>query len=295
MASIWLNGKLVSADQAHISLFDHGLLYGDGIFEGIRFYKQQGFHVSTHLQRLYDSARAINLTIPWSLAELEAAIEATIADFGEADGYLRVVVTRGEGPMGLDPTQCPRPTTFIIADQLALFNPVARKEGLKLVIASTRRLPMDGLDPRIKSLNYLNHAMARMEANHAGADEAILLNQQGHVTEGSTDNIFIVKNNCLLTPPVSDGALDGVTRRVVMELAKDYEIECREVSLAPYDLYTADECFLTGTAIELVPVQNIDDRQLPLCPGPVFEQLSLAFVELTQQITGLQGDNAVNE
>ncbi|MDH5178583.1 MAG: branched-chain-amino-acid transaminase [Gammaproteobacteria bacterium] len=287
MASIWLNGALVPTEQARISLFDHGLLYGDGVFEGIRFYQRRGFHTDTHLRRLFDSARALRLSVPYSKDELIHAIQQTIDGFDADNGYLRLVITRGTGPLGLDPGLCLKPTVFIIADQLAVFNPIKRQQGLRLVIASTRRLPLDGLDPRIKSLNYLNHALARMEASRADADEAILLNQQGYVTEGSTDNIFIVKNGCLLTPPVSDGALDGVTRSVVLQLAHQHGIESREVSLAPYDLYTADECFLTGTAIELAPVCVIDDRPMAVCPGPVFSELSAAFTALTAQHAGL--------
>lgn len=284
MASCWLNGKLVAPEQAHVSVFDHGLLYGDGVFEGIRFYHQCGFRVDEHLQRLYDSARAIDLHIPWTQTELADAIVDTIHDYArennEDHGYLRVVVTRGTGPLGLDPAKCKRATVFILADQLVFADSDTNEKGIKLIIASTRRLPIDGLDPRIKSLNYLNHTLARMEATRANADEAILLNQQGRVTEGSTDNIFIVKNNVLLTPPVSDGALAGITRELVLELADALNIENHQTSLGAYDLYTADECFLTGTAIELIPVREIDGRIITICPGPVFLRLQQAFVEM---------------
>jgi len=282
VAACWLNGKLVNREQATVSVFDHGLLYGDGVFEGIRFYNGKTFRLEAHLRRLSHSAIAIGLTLPYTLDELETAINDVIQAYVEADGYLRLVITRGEGSLGIDPASCQRATAFIIADRLAVVAPHVLKQGATLVIASTRRLPPDGLDPRLKSLNYLNHVLARMEANRANADEAILLNAQGYVTEGTTDNIFIVRDGQLLTPPVSDGALEGVTRDVVLQLAGELDITCGERTLTPYDLYTADECLLTGTAIELVPVYEIDARQLPCCPGPIFQCLQNAFREKIQ-------------
>jgi len=199
------------------------------------------------------------------------------------DGYLRLVVTRGEGPLGLDPTPCKRGNVFIIAAQMALVDAEKCRRGIRVIIAATRRLPVDGLDPRIKSLNYLNHILARMEAGNAGAQEAILLNARGHVCEGSADNVFIVRNGVLLTPPVSDGALDGITRRVIIELAARADIVCREQTLAPYDLYTADECFLTGTGAELISVREIDGRLLKQCPGSVFIGIQQQFHALIRQ------------
>jgi len=283
MASCWLNGAIVAAEQANISLYDHGLLYGDGVFEGIRFYQQQAFYAEEHLDRLFDSARVIGINIPFSIAELLQAINQAILASGLSNGYLRLVVTRGVGTLGLDPSLCKQANVFILADQLSVLDQVTREEGLRLMIASTRRLPTDGLDPRIKSLNYLNHAMARMEATQAGADEAILLNQQGKVTEGSTDNIFIVKNNVLQTPPVSDGALAGVTRALVLKLANELDIQSEVQSLAPFDLYTADEIFLTGTAVELLAVREIDGRTVTYCPGPIYCKINQAFKEHIQQ------------
>ncbi len=277
MAKYWLNGTFVNKEQASISVFDHGVLYGDGIFEGIRFYNRVAFCLDAHLKRLHYSALAIGLTLPYSLEEFEIAINEIIERFSEAEGYLRLVVTRGQGPLGINPNACPRATAFIIADQLLSVSLQVRQQGAKLIIASTRRLPADGLDPRLKSLNYLNNVLAKMEANQAGVDEAILLNAQGHVTEGTTDNIFIVRDGQLFTPPVIDGALDGITRKLVLKLAAELNIACCEKTLAAYDLYTADECFLTGTAVELVPVREIDGRQLPASPGPVFIQLQKAF------------------
>ena len=219
-AVCWLNGKIVAAEQARISVFDHGLLYGDGVFEGIRFYNGKAFRLRAHLERLLLSARAIALEIPYSIEALTNAVLETIAAAPDSNGYLRMVVTRGVGPLGIDPSRCHSPQLFIIADSLHMVSDRVRTEGAKIIIAATRRLGADGLDPRIKSLNYLNHILARMEATHAGADEAILLNSAGRIAEGSADNIFLVRKNELLTPPVIEGALDGITRQVVLELAE---------------------------------------------------------------------------
>ena len=273
----WIDGRLCPAAEARISPFDHGLLYGDGVFEGIRFYGGRPFALDAHLKRLERSARALALIVPYRREELVAAVTALVAAAGLEDGYLRLVVTRGAGALGIDPASCPRPTVFILAAPLALVDPQARAAGIRAIIASTRRLPLDGLDPRVKSLNYLNHVLARLEASRAGAQEALLLNGQGRVTEGTTENLFIVRDGALLTPPAIDGALDGITRALVLELAGALGIPAREASLAPYDLYTAEECFLTGTGAELIPVREIDARPLPACPGPVFRRLAQAF------------------
>ncbi len=280
MSVCWFNGEIMPADQAKVSVFDHGLLYGDGVFEGIRFYRGRGFRVQEHLQRLLDSARAINLTMPYSLAQLSDAVQATITAYGQPDGYLRLVSTRGEGRLGIDPRSCARGNTFIIADQLTMLPADKVAQGVRVIFAATRRLPSDGLDARVKSLNYLNHILARMEATNAGADEALLLNHQGKVTEGSSDNVFIVKNGRLMTPPPCDGALAGVTRNAVVQLARELGIDCAEVSLTPYDIYAADECFLTGTAVELIPVREVEGRLLAQCPGPVYRRLQEAFTAL---------------
>lgn len=276
----WMNGKLVAPEQAMVSVFDHGLLYGDGVFEGIRFYNGKAFRLQAHLERLLLSARAIALEIPYSLEAMTQAVLDTIAAAPSANGYMRLVVTRGVGPLGIDPSRCSAPQLFIIADALHMVSERVRTEGAKIIIAATRRLGADGLDPRIKSLNYLNHILARMEATHAGADEAILLNSAGRITEGSADNIFIVQRGELLTPPVIEGALDGITRQVVIELAETLGIKFREIPLAPYDLFTADECFLTGTGAELIPVGYADGRKIPECPGPIYSRLAAAFREL---------------
>ncbi|NOZ53698.1 MAG: branched-chain-amino-acid transaminase [Gammaproteobacteria bacterium] len=285
MPAFWLNGKIVAAEYAKLSVFDHGLLYGDGVFEGIRFYNANAFRLAEHLTRLYDSAAAICLNIPYSIDNLVQAIQATISDYSEQQGYLRLVVTRGEGPLGLDPMLCGQANVFIIADSLAVVEKTVLQNGARLIIASTRRLPSDGLDPRIKSLNYLNHILARIEATNAKADEAILLNRHGNVAEGTADNLFIVKNNTVATPAVSDGALAGVTRALIMQLADTMGLVCTEKTLAPYDLYTADECFLTGTAAELIPVRMIDQRLVASCPGRIYQQLHAAFIQQVQQET----------
>jgi branched-chain amino acid aminotransferase len=279
----WRNGKIVPLEQATVSVFDHGLLYGDGVFEGIRFYNGKAFRLQPHLERLFLSARAIALNIPYSIEQLTQAVIETIAAAPEANGYLRLVVTRGPGPLGIDPSRCHSPIVFIVADRLQLVSERVRSEGAKVIIAATRRLGADGLDPRIKSLNYLNHILARMEATHAGADEAILLNSAGRIAEGSADNIFIVQRGELLTPPVIEGALDGITRQVVLELAEKLGIKFRETPLAPYDLFTADECFLTGTGAELIPVGAADGRPIPQCPGPIYSRLAAAFKVLVGQ------------
>lgn len=283
MAICWINGRLVDEQQAQVSVFDHGLLYGDGIFEGIRFYKRTAFRLAAHLTRLQQSARAIGITMPYTLSELDVAIDTVIQNYPDADGYIRLMVTRGIGSLGINPKSCQQPTVIIIADKPGFIEPAVLQTGARLIIASTRRLPPDGLDPRVKSLNYLNHILARIEANHANADEAILLNAQGRVSEGTSDNVFIVANGRLLTPPTTDGALAGITRSVVLEVATEIGIECEEKSLAPYDLYTADECFLTGTAVELVPVREIDGRKLTACPGPLFQRLQAAFKSKIEQ------------
>lgn len=284
-ALCWQHGKVIDAAAATISVLDHGVLYGDGVFEGIRFYRRTPFRLDAHLQRLIDSARAIGLVVPMTLRELHEAIHELIAAFGDDNGYLRLVVTRGSGPLGLDPSRCEHPQIFIVASGLQLISPERWRAGAKVIIASTRRLSADGLDPRIKSLNYLNHILARMEANHVGADEAILLNREGRVAEGSADNVFVVKNNILLTPPVTEGALDGITRGVVLEIARKLNITAREIPIAPYDLYTADECFLTGTGAELIPVREIDGRAVTQCPGPVFSQINAAFQRAVNEST----------
>jgi branched-chain amino acid aminotransferase len=235
--------------------------------------------LAAHLQRLADSARAIALALPHTLDAMADIVQSVIDAYADPDGYIRLLVTRGTGALGINPAGCVSPMLIVIADRLSIVDPSAREQGIRTIIASTRRLPVDGLDPRIKSLNYLNHILARIEANRAGVEEALMLNGQGRVAEGTADNVFIVRNGVLLTPPITDGALAGITREVILQLAAENGVASREASLAPYDLYTADECFLTGTGAELIPVREVDGRPLKAVPGPLFKRLSRAFVE----------------
>jgi len=276
-AICWKNGAIVPASEASISVFDHGFLYGDGVFEGIRFYHARPFRLLEHLRRLQDSAQAIALDMPYTTDELTEAVYQSIAAFQQDSGYIRLIVTRGVGSLGINPENCDSPTTIILTDQLSMISEGKRCEGIKLIIASTRKLPADGLDPRIKSLNYLNHILARIEANHAGADEALLLNASGHVAEGTADNVFIVRGNKLMTPPCTDGALAGITRAAIINIARKAGVQVFEQSIAPYDVYTADACFLTGTGAELIPVASVDGRTLHECPGNIFELLNEKF------------------
>jgi len=287
MTICWLNGQIVPKEQATVSIFDHGLLYGDGIFEGIRFYHGRIFRLQAHLDRLWDSANALGLNIPYSLEELSQALEQVVDAYDGEDGYIRLVVTRGEGRLGVNPNSCTRPTVFIIAEQLELIAEEKRRKGASVIIAATRRMSAASIDPRIKSLNYLNNILAHMEAKHAGTDEAIMLNQAGFVAEGSTDNLFVIKNGILKTPPAIDGALEGITRGVVLDIARENNLSVNECSLGIYDLYTADECFLTGTGMELLAVREIDGRAIASCPGPVFEKINGWFQELIRQESGV--------
>jgi branched-chain amino acid aminotransferase len=277
MPAFSINGMPCDQRDAKVSVMDHGFLYGDGVFEGLRFYKRKVLLLSEHLNRLKASADALSMTLPMSLGEIRAAIYQTVEATGLEDGYLRVVVTRGEGPLGVDPTHCREGQLIIIADELSLVDLDVRTAGAKLIIAGTRRLAGDQLDSRIKSLNYLNNIMARLEANAAGADEAVVLNQSGFVAEGTADNIFVVQSGTLATPPVTDGALDGITRGMIMELASDNGIPVKECSLTTYDLYTSDECFLTGTGAELIPVREISGRFMAQCPGDIFRSIEACF------------------
>ncbi|MFA7675502.1 MAG: branched-chain-amino-acid transaminase, partial [Endomicrobiia bacterium] len=251
---IYLNGKFVNKEDAVVSIFDHGLLYGDGVFEGIRAYNGRVFRLREHIDRLWDSAKAIALEIPLAKTEMEKALLQTLAINKLTDAYIRLVVTRGVGDLGLDPANCSEPTIFIIADKIALYPERLYTEGLEVITVSTRRNMPDALSPNIKSLNYLNNIMAKLEAKRAGVPEAIMLNAQGYVAECSGDNIFTIKNGLVYTPPASAGALKGVTRNAAIELIKNkLKLELKEELITTYDLYCADECFLTGTAAEIIP------------------------------------------
>jgi branched-chain amino acid aminotransferase len=278
--AIWMNGRITDPAEARVSIFDHGLLYGDGVFEGIRFYAGRCFRLEAHLARLERSAAAIELCLPYSRNALRAAIDAVIARAGAPDGYLRLLVTRGEGDLGLDPRSCKRPTTIVAAAPLRVFEDAGA--GVAVIVATTRQAPADVLDPRIKSLNYLNRLLARLEAVRAGADEAFMLNARGHLAEGTTDNVFVVREGALLTPPASDGALEGITRDAVLALARELDIPAREASIGIYDLRAAEEAFLVGTGAGLVAIQRIDGRAVPACPGPVFARIRTAFDALVR-------------
>ncbi len=281
---IWLDGNLVEESEARISVFDHGLLYGDGVFEGIRFYNNRIFRLTEHVRRLFDSARAIALTMPWSEEEVVGFTRETVAANGLSDGYIRLVVTRGAGELGLNPFLCPKPSMFIIASTISLYPPQHYRDGLKIITCATRRPAPASLMPQVKSLNYLNNILAKIEAIQAGALEAVMLNEQGYVAECTGDNLFLVKNGHLATPLVSDGALDGITRSVILELASSLSIPLTEKSLTRYDVFTADECFLTGTAAEVIPVVELDRRPIGSgIPGPVTQRLREAFHELTSR------------
>lgn len=280
---IYLNGDWVPKDQAVISVFDHGLLYGDGVFEGIRAYNGRVFKLTEHLERLYRSARAILLGIPLSLEEMRQVVLTAFRKNNLRDGYVRLVVTRGMGDLGLDPRKCPRPTVFVIADKITLYSPEAYARGMEVAVVATRRNPPQSVNPSIKSLNYLNNILAKIEATRLGVMEAILLNADGFVAECTGDNVFYTRQGQLVTPPASAGALEGITRNCVMGLAQSQGILVSEKLFTTYELYTADEVFLTGTAAEVIPVVKVDGRTVGDGQvGPLTRRLIEAFHALTQ-------------
>ncbi len=278
-ALCWIDDSIIPADQASVSVFDHGLLYGDGVFEGLRFYHGTTFMLEAHLERLEQSAEAIGLLLPRSRQQIRSAIESLVEAYPADSGYLRLVVTRGPGSLGIDPRSCSRPVMFIIADELRVMNVSDPSEGVGLHVAHTRRMPAKCLSPEIKSLNYLNNILARIEANRAGMDEALMLNLEGFVSEGSVDNLFIVSAGVLRTPPISDGLLAGITRAVVIEVAIEAGIACEETSLRLEDLLRAEECFLTGTGAELIPVRQIDSRMFSAPDNPLTPIIMQGFRE----------------
>ncbi|AKL97824.1 branched-chain-amino-acid transaminase [Endomicrobium proavitum] len=286
---IYLDGKLVAKEDAKISVFDHGLLYGDGIFEGIRAYNGRVFRLKEHLDRLWASAKAINLTIPLSKIDMEKAVIKTLLANKLTDGYIRLLVTRGCGDLGLDPRKCTQPpSVVIITDAISLYPDKLYEEGMEVITASTRRNRPDTLSPNIKSLNYLNNILAKMEAVRSGVMEAIILNSEGYVAECTGDNIFIIKDGILYTPPASEGALIGITRDAVIELAKNkLKIQVREEKLTIYSVYNSDECFLTGTAAEIIPVVIADSREIGSGkPGKITVKLIKEFKNLARS-TGI--------
>jgi branched-chain amino acid aminotransferase len=279
---VYINGRIVPKDEAVISVFDHGVLYGDGVFEGIRAYNGKAFRLEEHLQRLYESAHAIALEIPISRQEMAEAVRQTLEASGGQASYIRLIITRGVGDLGLDPQKCGRPQVIIIGDRIELYPAELYQRGLRTVTVATMRNHPNALNPRIKSLNYLNNILAKIEALRSGCTEAIMLNKDGFVAECTGDNIFIVKGKMLLTPPEHAGILVGVTRQVVMELAESAGVMAAEKDLSRFDLYVADECFLTGTAAEIVPVVSIDGRDIGKGrPGPVTLRLLELFREQT--------------
>jgi branched-chain amino acid aminotransferase len=282
MPTFSIDGELCSEQDASISVMDHGLLYGDGIFEGLRFYNGQIFKLEAHLERLFDSACALLLVIPVPQNDLVSTLNEAVVESGLRDGYIRLVITRGKGALGIDPATCTKPQVIIIVDELTMVKPEVVRNGASLIISSVRRLQSDQIDPRIKSLNYLNQILARMEASSAGADEAVMLNSQGRIAEGTGDNIFVIKNGALYTPPLCEGSLAGITRSTIISIAHDLGIEMLESPLSPFDLYTADECFLTGTGAELIPVKEISGRQLPIVRGTIFSRIEDEFLNVTQ-------------
>ena len=279
---IYLNGQIVPQEDAKVSVFDHGLLYGDGVFEGIRAYNGKIFTLNEHLDRLYASASAISLTIPITKAEMGKAIKDTMAANNLTDSYIRLVVTRGVGKLGLDPNKCSTPQIIIITDTIELYSKALYEKGLDIATVTTIRNHFSALDPKIKSLNYLNNIMAKIESIRAGAGEALMLNKDGYVAECAGDNIFIVKDNALITPPASAGILIGITRNLVMKLAADMGIAVKEELMSRCDLYVADECFLTGTDAEIIPVVTIDGRVIGSGkPGKVTQGLLKKYRDLT--------------
>lgn len=285
--NVWINGQLVSAAQASVSVFDHGLLYGDGVFEGIRAYNGRILKLVTHLKRLQDGARAIALDIPYTTDELAQAVKETAQSNGITDGYIRLVVTRGTGPLGLNPFLCKRPTVFIIATTIKLYDQELYDNGLAIVTSGTIRNHPAALDPRIKSLNYLNNILAKIEGLNANVQETLMLNHKGEVAECSADNIFIVntvKDEVVIkTPPPTAGILEGITRQLVIDLAREAGHTVLETEMSRYDLLTADEVFLTGTAAEVIAVTEIDMRKIGTgSPGPITQSLVKQFKELVK-------------
>ncbi len=280
---IYIDGKYYDEQHAKISVFDHGLLYGDGVFEGIRAYNGRVFRLKEHIDRLFYSAKAILLDIPLSAQQMTAAVLETCRQNKVRDGYIRLVVTRGVGTLGLNPNRCKNPSVVIIAGKIQLYPEEFYKKGMETITVPTVRNLHSALNPAIKSLNYLNNILAKIEANNAGCEEAIMLNAEGFVAECTGDNIFIIKEGQLFTPPLSAGALYGITRRVVIDLARQEGLQVGEPNLTRYDLFNADECFLTGSGAEIVPVVKIDGRTIGTGkPGPITLNLVNRYHSLTK-------------
>jgi branched-chain amino acid aminotransferase len=281
MKKIYLDGLIVDEADAKVSVFDHGLLYGDGVFEGIRFYNHRVFRLEEHIRRLYDSAKSILLTIPLTPQEMIAATCATIRANGLVDGYIRLVITRGVGPMGLSPYKCPKASVIIIVDTISLYSEEAYANGLTMATCSSRRPSHDILSPQVKSLNYLNNVMAKVEALQAGAEEGLILNDLGLVAECTGDNVFVIRDGFITTPPITAGALPGITRAAVIDIARELGLPLAERDLSRHDIYTCDECFLTGTAAEVIAATKLDQRVLGTGkPGPITQKIIARFREI---------------
>lgn len=275
---IYLDGKFVDEADAKVSVFDHGLLYGDGVFEGIRLYGGNVFRLDEHLERLEYSAKAILLKLPLSRAELAEATCETCRQNGLKDAYIRLVVTRGVGDLGLAPWLCPKPSLFIIASKISLYPPEHYENGLSIVTVPTRRINPAAMPSTVKSLNYMNNILGKIEARQFGALEAIMLNDQGYIAECTADNVFGVHKGEILTPAASQGALKGVTRGAIFDVAKEIRVPIREADMTRYDLWCADECFLTGTGAEVVPVVKLDGREIGTGkPGPITQRVLASF------------------
>ena len=280
---VYINGKFYSEKNSKISVFDHGLLYGDGVFEGIRAYHGRVFKLKEHIDRLFYSAKAILLNIPMSKQQLMDATVETCRKNNLNDGYVRLVITRGAGTLGLNPNRCSNPQVIIIADTIQLYPASLYKKGMEIVTVATTRNHHNAVNPAIKSLNYLNNILAKIEANTAGYEEAIMLNSEGYVAECTGDNLFIIKDNQMFTPSLSSGALHGITRQTSIDLVGELGVPTSEPNLTRYDLYNADECFLTGTGAEIVPVVKIDERKIGNGkPGKITKKLVKAYQELTK-------------
>jgi len=282
---IYLNGKIVPEQEAVVSVFDHGLLYGDGVFEGIRAYHGKVFRLVEHVDRLYRSAAAIALTIPMTREDMCAAVVATCKANGITDGYVRLIVTRGVGSLGLNPYLCKEPQVIIIAGAIQLYPKELYETGMNVVTVGTVRNHVEAINPRIKSLNYLNNILAKIEAINAGVMECLMLNPQGYIAEASGDNLFVIRGNTLLTPPPWCGSLEGITRGVVMQLAPEHGLQVKEDVLTRYDVYTADEVFLTGTAAEIISVVKADRRPIGDGePGARTRELAAAFTRYARRV-----------
>ncbi len=281
---VYISGKLYEKSDAKISVFDHGLLYGDGVFEGIRAYSGHVFRLKAHVDRLFESARSIHLRIPMSHHEMAHAIEDTLRQNGLVDAYIRVVVTRGAGSLGLDPRKTTDPQVIVITDKISLYPEELYENGLKIVTAATTRNHPNAVNPRIKSLNYLNNILAKIEGSQAGCLEALMLNHKGEVAECTGDNIFILKAGRVHTPSIDSGILEGITRATVIAMARESGLEVVERTMDRHDVYTADECFLTGTAAEIIPVVECDGRVIGIGkPGPVTRDLRRRFQTLVRE------------